>query len=160
MAAMYIRKQAREASLQSIAHYFITDPANQFQLGGPGYELTYAASEVLPYLLAITGGDSLNLNLENDLMTNYEPSSIISRLNPSFSAIASHEKLLVDRLLSYLTAQEQWDNGIRVVGSSRSTDRAPTISFVVVEGENGEPPLKSRDVVVGVDKQGNVSSYI
>ncbi|PVG00667.1 PLP-dependent transferase [Serendipita vermifera] len=157
MAAMYIRKQAREVSLRSIAHYFITDPSNQFQLGGPGYELTYATSEVLQYLLAISSGSfDRHLNLESDLITRYDASSIISRLEASFAAIASHERLLVDRLLFYLTAQEQWDAGIRVVGSSVSTERAPTISFVIVEGKNGEPPLKSQDVVVGVDRLGNI----
>src|SRR5271163_2512663 len=52
-AAMFIRRSTRQTSLNPISHYFITDPTNQYQLGGPGYELTYAVSRVLQYFLAL-----------------------------------------------------------------------------------------------------------
>jgi selenocysteine lyase/cysteine desulfurase len=143
-----------ENSLNSIAHYFITDSTNRYQLGGPGYELTYAVSWVLQYLLAIPNSafDQRKTELKEADVT-----SMLPLLKSSFGAIAAHEQLLVQRFLAFLTSEEQWDRGIRVVGSEASDERAPTISFVVTDGKNGEHAMKSKEVVGGVDKLGGVS---
>lgn len=155
-AAMYIRQSSMQNSLQSIAHYFINDPANQFQLGGPGYELTYSISWVLQYLMAISR-PSLDQGVSPEkLLGSKDMENALPILDSSFSLIESHESLLVQRLLSFLTSQRQWDRGIRIVGSDKPDRRAPTISFVVTVGKNGEPAMRSRDVVNAVDKLGGI----
>ena len=158
-AAMYACKSAMQNSLHSIAHYFITDPTNQFQLGGPGYELTYSVSWVLQYLLAVsTPGSTQNASPE-ELLSTTDAQYISSVLKSSFDAIAAHERILVRRLFSFLTSQEQWDRGVRIVGSEELEQRAPTISFVVTTGKKDEPAMKSRDVVNAIDELGGVSGH-
>ncbi|KIJ16244.1 hypothetical protein PAXINDRAFT_168763 [Paxillus involutus ATCC 200175] len=133
-AAFYIRTQALRSSLGSIAHHFLAvdDTPKKIQCGGPGYELVHAASGVIPYLLSITPENSLEA---------------------SFGAIAEHERLLVQPLLSFLTDKKQYGRGVRVVGESKvDLSRAPTISFVVV----GQNAMNSKDVVAAFDKEGNI----
>jgi hypothetical protein len=154
---MFIRKSTSQTSLNPISHYFITDPTNQYQLGGPGYELTYAVSRVLQYLLALS--NSTFNQKQNDFKAE-DIKSVSPLLNSSFEAIAAHEQLLVRRFLTFLTSKEQWDRGIRMVGSEASDERAPTISFVVTAGKNGEPAMKSKEVVGGVDKLGGVRKLL
>ena len=157
---MFIRKSTMQTSLNPISHYFITDPINQYQLGGPGYELTYAVSRVLQYLLALPNSA---FNQNHWLEENLKPKdlkSVLPLLSSSFKAIAAHEQLLVRRFLAFLTSKEQWDRGIRVVGSEVPDERAPTISFVVTAGKNGEPAMRSKEVVGGVDKLGGVRKLL
>ncbi|KAF9240046.1 pyridoxal phosphate-dependent transferase [Melanogaster broomeanus] len=110
-AGFYVRTQALQASLSSIAHHFLAadDNPTKVQPGGPGYEL------VVPYLLSLTPENSLEA---------------------SFDAIAQHERLLVQPLLSFLADKKQ----------------APTISFVVI----GQNAMKSKDIVAAFDKEGNI----
>lgn len=154
-AAMWVRASTSNASLNSINHYFVTDPANRLQLGGPGYELTYATSAVLDYLFSIANPNHTSLLLTS-LPSETQSRELSNGLDESFKLMEAHERTLVERLLSFLTAEAQWNRGIRVVGSDDNVDRAPTISFVVLDGSNGEPRMRSKDVVSGVDKLGNI----
>lgn len=108
----------------------------KLQPGGPGYELVYGTTGVVPYLLSLTE--------KNDLKA-------------SFKAIAEHEQTLVEPLLSFLTDPVQEARGVRVVGEEKAgLTRVPTISFLVV----GEKAIKSRDVVKEFDKKGGVSAFL
>ncbi|KAG8809156.1 hypothetical protein FRC18_004677 [Serendipita sp. 400] len=156
IAAMYVRAGSAQSSLGSISHYFITDPTNRLQLGGPGYELTYAISRVLPYLMSIGNANTSDSSLVEKVISSTDELSIGSALTKSFDAIAKQESTLVERLIGFLTEKKQWNRGIRVVGGVDLRERAPTISFVVVEGKDGEPAMRSQDIVAGVDAQGGI----
>ena len=110
--------------------------AYKLQPGGPGYEITYGTTGVLPYLLSLSTGPSGPGTLQD-----------------SFALIAAHEQTLVEPLLAFLTAPEQLDRGVRVVGNDKpGPDRVPTISFVVT----GQRAMKSKDVVGFFDSRGGV----
>ncbi|KAK0465638.1 pyridoxal phosphate-dependent transferase [Armillaria novae-zelandiae] len=120
-SVLYVRAPALSHSLSSI-----------LQIGGPGYELVYGTTGVIPYLLSLTAENSLKA---------------------SFEAIAKHEQALVEPLLAYLTHADQQARGVRVVGEEYpGLMRVPTISFVVV----GERPMKSKNVVKIFDQKGGV----
>ncbi|KAF9070163.1 pyridoxal phosphate-dependent transferase [Rhodocollybia butyracea] len=125
ISALYIRSSSLRESVSSILHHFLDYHHKSYKLqpGGPGYELVYGTTAVLPYLLSLTP--------ENDL-------------NASFNAITDHEQKLIQPLLAFLTAPEQIDRGVRVVGEESSgVSRVPTISFVVV----GRNAMRSREIV-------------
>ncbi|KAK0208019.1 pyridoxal phosphate-dependent transferase [Desarmillaria ectypa] len=133
-SVLYVRSPALQHSLSSVVHHFldVKYSAGKLQIGGPGYELVYGTTGVIPYLLSLTP--------ENNLKA-------------SFSAIAKHEQTLVEPLLAYLTHADQQARGVRVVGEEHpGLMRVPTISFVVV----GERPMKSRDVVKIFDQKGGI----
>ncbi|KAH0828676.1 pyridoxal phosphate-dependent transferase [Lanmaoa asiatica] len=133
-AAFYIRTAVLQPSLKSLAHHFLAvdNSPQKIQVGGPGYELVHGASGVVPYLLSLTP--------EN-------------KLEASFAAIAKHEQRLLRPLLSFLTDKQQYDRGVRLVGTSTiDLSRVPTISFVVT----GQRAIKSRDIVADFDKEGDI----
>ncbi|KAG0695145.1 pyridoxal phosphate-dependent transferase [Suillus ampliporus] len=134
-AAAYVRSAALQTSLTSIAHDFlkVDNEPYKFQPGGPGYELVYAATAVVPYLKSLTPEDDLTA---------------------SFNAIANHEQELLAPLLLFLTGAKQVDRGVRIVGTSDiNLSRVPTVSFVVI----GQNAIKSKDIVGAFDKKGGVS---
>ncbi|KAJ6578653.1 pyridoxal phosphate-dependent transferase [Mycena vulgaris] len=133
ISALYVRAAALQGSVSSLAHHFLhAEDSYKLQPGGPGYEIPYGTTSVIPYLLSLTPA--------NDLAA-------------SFDAIAVHETKLVSALLGYLTAPEQVARGLRVVGVEEiSTSRVPTISFVVV----GDRPMRSKDVVKVFDQRGGI----
>lgn len=133
---MYVRSSVLETSVKKIVHHFlkVDSVAYKIQPGGPGYETVYGSTGVLAYLLSLTP--------DNDLQA-------------SFNGIATHEQTLVKPLISFLTAPEQRERGVRMVGEETvDLNRLPTISFVVV----GQRPLKSKDVVAEFDKKRGVSN--
>ncbi|KAF8826976.1 hypothetical protein HHX47_DHR5001048 [Lentinula edodes] len=134
ISALYVRLSSLLGSVSAITHHFLRVDHKSYKLqpGGPGYELVYGTTGVLPYLLSLTPS--------NDLKA-------------SFNAIAAHEQKLLQPLLAFLTAPEQIERGVRIVGEeSPGTNRVPTISFVVV----GEKATKSSDIVKVFDKQGGI----
>lgn len=136
ISALYVRLSSLLGSVSAITHHFLKVDHRSYKLqpGGPGYELVYGTTGVLPYLLSLTPS--------NDLKA-------------SFNAIAAHEQKLLQPLLAFLTAPEQTERGVRIVGEeSPGINRVPTISFVVV----GEKATKSSDIVKVFDKEGGVSS--
>ncbi|KAF7974668.1 hypothetical protein HWV62_11564 [Athelia sp. TMB] len=136
-SALYIRAASLHA-LNSLAHHFlkVDRVAYKLQPGGPGYEIAYGTTGVLPYLLSLSTGPSGPGTLQN-----------------SFALIAAHEQTLVEPLLAFLTAPEQLHRGVRVVGDDKpGPARVPTISFVVT----GQRALKSKDVVKFFDSKGGI----
>lgn len=134
-AVAYVRSAALQTSLTSVVHHFLkvdNDPY-KIQPGGPGYELTYAATGVMPYLKSLTTKDDLAA---------------------SFNAIADYEQTILAPLLQFLTDKKQAERGVRIVGTSDiNLTRVPTVSFVVV----GQNAIKSKDIVGVFDKKGGVS---
>ncbi|KAJ4479359.1 pyridoxal phosphate-dependent transferase [Lentinula aciculospora] len=134
ISALYVRMSSLKESISAITHHFLKVHQKSYKLqpGGPGYELVYGTTGVLPYLFSLTP--------ENDLKA-------------SFDAIAAHEQKLVQPLLAYLTAPEQIERGVRIVGAEApGITRVPTISFIVV----GEKVTKSSDIVKVFDKKGGI----
>ncbi|KAF9485510.1 selenocysteine lyase [Pholiota conissans] len=134
ISGMYVRSTALEQSVSSIVHHFlkVDKIAYKLQPGGPGYEIVYGTTGVVPYLLSLTP--------ENDLKA-------------SFAAIAQHEQTLLKPLISFLTEPAQRERGVRIVGEETvNLERVPTVSFVVV----GQKPLKSRAIVEYFDAKGGV----
>ncbi|KIY46833.1 selenocysteine lyase [Fistulina hepatica ATCC 64428] len=134
VSALYVRRTALIASVSSIVHHFLDVSTSGYKLqpGGPGYELVYAATGVLPYLRNLTP---------------------VRDLRATWDAVALHEQTLLVPLLEFLTHPDQRTRGVRVVGDETpSLARAPTISFVVI----GERPIRSRDVVAVFDAEGDI----
>jgi len=145
ISAMYVRANALDSSVTSLAHHFLSagkayrmdvpkdaSQAYKLQPGGPGYEVVYGTTSVVPYFLSLTPANDLEA---------------------TFAAIKAHETKLVTALLSYLTAPEQVARGVRIVGIEEpSEDRLPTVSFVVV----GDRPMRSTEVVKVFDKRGGI----
>ncbi|KAI0318606.1 PLP-dependent transferase [Amylostereum chailletii] len=132
ISALYARGSSIQSSLGSLAHHFLPVDAVSYKLmpGGPGYEVVYGTTGVLPYLLSLTPEGTLQ---------------------SSFDAVAKHEQTLVEPLLEFLRSQEP--RGVRIVGEEGAgLGRVPTISFVVT----GDRPIKSKDVVQVFDKKGGV----
>ena len=106
--------------------------------GGPGYELAYSVTGVLPYLLSLAPATT---------------SDESSALDAAWATIADHEQKLLEPLLAFLRSQE--GRGVKILGDSMpGASRVPTVSFVV----QGEKPLKSKDVVKVFDQKGGVRS--
>jgi selenocysteine lyase/cysteine desulfurase len=130
-----VRSAALQTSITSIAHDFLKVDNDPYKLqpGGPGYELVYAATAVVPYLKSLTPEDDLTA---------------------SFDAIANYEQELLAPLLLFLTDAKQVERGVRIVGTSEiDLSRVPTVSFVVI----GQKAIKSKDIVGAFDKKGGVS---
>ena len=132
-----MRSSILKLAVTSLAHHFLdvnSNPSYKLSPGGPGYELVWGSTAILPYLLSLTP--------ENDL-------------GASFNAIANHEQTLLAPLLAFLTSPEQEARGVRIVGQDKlDLSRVPTVSFVVT----GQNALKSKDVVKYFDQQGDVSA--
>ncbi|KAE9410402.1 PLP-dependent transferase [Gymnopus androsaceus JB14] len=134
ISGLFVRLSSLRESISPVVHHFLKvhDKSYKLQPGGPGYELVYGTIGVLQYLLSLTP--------ENDLKA-------------SFDAITSHEQKLIEPLLSFLTAPEQNERGVRIIGEETlGLTRVPTICFVVV----GEKPKKSSDIVEVFDKNGGI----
>jgi hypothetical protein len=98
----------------------------------------YSTTAILPYLISLS------------------PSNAKS-LEASFDAIAAYEQNLLNVLLGFLTAPEQVERGVRVVGDDKvGMGRVPTVSFVVT----GQRAIKSKDIVKVFDAKGGVSAIL
>lgn len=134
-AAAYVRPAALQTSLTSIVHDFfkVDNKPHKFQPGGPGNELVYGATAIVPYLKSLTP--------EDDLVA-------------SFNAITNHEQDILTPLLRFLTDAKQVERGVRIMGTSEiNPSRIPTVCFVVV----GQNAIKSKDIVEAFNKKGGIS---
>lgn len=145
--------------LSSVAHHFHSPKYDDYpfklQPGGAGYELTYGASAVLPYLyrLSQTSGELVSSEQLLPVKSKTELRQALERTSDLFSI---HERSLVERLLGYLTSPALYKRGVRIVGPEGLEHRAPTISFIVI-GSRDEKPLTSQEIVEQMDKKGTVS---
>jgi hypothetical protein len=139
---MYVRKNSLEKSVQSVVHHFLSPYVDsigyKLQPAGPGYESVWGSTAVVPYIESLTPEGTLDAG---------------------YKAMQTHDAEIAKTMLRFLTADKQRARGVRVVGSETpSGERMPTISFVVVKGEKGEPAMKSKGVIDEFDKRGKVSS--
>lgn len=133
VSVLYARSASLHALTPLVHHFLKYDTSYKLQPGGPGYEIIYSTTAVLPYLLSLTPANTLDA---------------------SFEAIAAYEETLSKPLLEFLTNGSQVKRGVRVVGDGKvGKERTPTVSFVVV----GERPMRSQDVVKVFDQKGGVS---
>ncbi|GJJ14096.1 hypothetical protein Clacol_008353 [Clathrus columnatus] len=157
VAALYTRR-SELAKIASVAHHFHSPnyDSHPFKLqpGGPGYELTYGSSAVLPYLyrLSQVEGDLIN---SKELLQTKSKNELREALERTSDLFRDHERRLMERLLGFLTSSTLYNRGVRVVGPESLTWRAPTIGFIVIKSEQGEA-LSSRDIVEQVDKKGTI----
>ncbi|KXN86196.1 putative cysteine desulfurase [Leucoagaricus sp. SymC.cos] len=134
ISALYVRLSSLRNSVTPLVHHFLKVDQTSYKLqpGGPGYELVYATTGVVSYLLSLTP---------------------VKTLQATWNAVAQHEQTLVSPLIQYLTDPKQWARGVRVVGSeSVNLTRVPTISFVVV----GDRAIKSKAIVEIFDRKGGI----
>ncbi|VDB91486.1 unnamed protein product [Peniophora sp. CBMAI 1063] len=138
ISALYARASSLKTSVSALTHHFlqVDDVSYKLMPGGPGYELAYSVTAVLPYLLSLAPTSTTDDS---------------SALDAAWSAVAEHEQALLEPLLAYLRSQE--GRGVKILGDSMSgASRVPTVSFVV----QGEKPMKSKDVVKVFDQKGGV----
>ncbi|PPR07857.1 hypothetical protein CVT24_005594 [Panaeolus cyanescens] len=134
ISGLYVKAAALEHSVTKIVHHFlnVNTVAYKLQPGGPGYELVYGTTGVLAYLLSLSPKKTLK---------------------DSFDAIAQHEQVILEPLISFLTDKAQWNRGVRIVGEETTgLFRVPTVSFVVV----GQRPLSSKRIVEVFDMRGGI----
>lgn len=140
ISGMYVRKSALEGSVKSVVHHFLSPSVDtngyKLQPNGPGYELTWGTTAIVPYIESLTSTGTLKAG---------------------YHAIQAHDAEIAEAMLAYLTADKQRARGVRVVGSEEPTlERMPTVSFLIVDGANGEPSVKSKALINRFDKRGEV----
>lgn len=159
IAALYTRL-SKLPNLTALTHHFLSPAvdrtADKLMPGGPGYELAYATTGVLEYLLSISPIPSTSLKDPGSVYSDPETNT---RLKATFAAIAKQEQTLVERVLGHLTSEKLLKRGVRVVGEETTGERrVPTICFVVVKGETGDA-ISGKDVVKVFDAKGSVGSF-
>lgn len=126
-------KYERLLELANLSHHFtpMDKIPGKLQPGNPNYELSYGATAIPDYLVAL--GERSGAVAD---------ASRRRKMQAAFDAIADHEALLAERLLGWLSEQKR----VRVIGPA-SSDRAirvPTISFVV-DGLDSETIVRAID---------------
>ncbi len=131
--AVLYGKYDRLLALANLSHHFVPmdKVPGKLQPGNPNYELSYGATAIPDYLVALgerSGAAS--------------GASRRERITAAFDAIADHEATLAERVLEWLRARPD----VRIIGPSSSTRdvRVPTISFVV-EGVDSEHIVRAID---------------
>ena len=117
--AVLYGKYAHLLELANLYHYFIANDRIPYKLqpGNPNYELSYGAIGIADYLAELGARAGAPAG-----------ASRRTQMEHAFSAIADHEAVLADRLLTYLRTKPR----VRVVGETTADQavRVPTISFV------------------------------
>jgi cysteine desulfurase family protein (TIGR01976 family) len=126
-------KYDRLLELANLSHHFIPldKIPGKLQPGNPNYELSYGATAIPEYLVALGERSGAAAG-----------ASRRARMHAAFDAIADHEALLAERLLAWLRER----NDVRIIGpaSSSRAVRVPTISFVV-EGRDSDTVVRAID---------------
>lgn len=138
--ALLYGKQEHLLAMPGINHYFIgqTDTPYKFQPGNVNFELSYGMLGLCDYLselAQISYGEQTAPDLRSQMVQ-------------SFELMSTHEDVIGDRLLKYLTLQSK----IRIIGQPQANrnSRVPTISFVI-DGMNSETiPLQIDKHNIGI----------
>lgn len=131
--AVLFGKYDRLLELANLSHHFVPMDKipGKLQPGNPNYELSYGATAIPEYLVALGERSGAAADAPRR-----------AKMQTAFDAIADHEALLAERLLGWLRGQP----GVRIIGPA-SSDRAirvPTISFVV-EGLDSDAVVRAID---------------
>jgi len=131
--AVLYGKYDRLLALTNLSHHFVPmdKVPGKLQPGNPNYELSYGATAIPDYLVA--------LGERSGAATG---ASRRERMTAAFDAIADHEAVLAERVLDWLRDRR----GVRIIGPSSSERdvRVPTISFVV-DGLDSEQVVRAID---------------
>ncbi|MBK9241044.1 MAG: cysteine desulfurase-like protein [Acidobacteria bacterium] len=131
--AVLYGKYDRLLGLANLSHHFVPMDKipGKLQPGNPNYELSYGATAIPEYLVALGERSGATAG-----------ASRRARMAAAFDAIADHESLLAERLLGWLRGRHD----VRVIGpaSSQRSVRVPTISFVV-DGIDSERIVRAID---------------
>jgi len=131
--AVLYGKYDRLLELANVSHHFVPMDKipGKLQPGNPNYELSYGATAIPEYLVALGERSGAAVDAPRR-----------ARMQAAFDAIADHEALLAERLLSWLRERQD----VRIIGPT-SSDRAirvPTISFVV-DGLDSDTVVRAVD---------------
>jgi cysteine desulfurase family protein (TIGR01976 family) len=125
--ALLYGKQEHLLAMPGINHYFIgqTHIPYKFQPGNVNFELSYGMLGLCDYLselAQLSYGEQTALDLRSQMVQAVE-------------LMSTHEDVIGDRLLKYLTSK----SNVRIIGQPQANrnSRVPTISFVV-DGTNSE----------------------
>lgn len=131
--AVLYGKYERLLELANLSHHFVPmdKVPGKLQPGNPNYELSYGATAIPEYLVALGERSGAATGVSRR-----------ARLQTAFDAIADHEAMLAERLLAWLRDRKE----VRIIGPASSTPdvRVPTISFVV-DGLDSETVVRAID---------------
>ncbi|MDA1307319.1 MAG: cysteine desulfurase-like protein [Acidobacteria bacterium] len=131
--AVLYGKYDRLLALANLSHHFVPmdKVPGKLQPGNPNYELSYGATAIPDYLVALGERSGAAAGVSRR-----------ERMTAAFDAIADHEASLAERVLGWLRDQRD----VRIIGPSSSARdvRVPTISFVV-EGIDSERIVRAID---------------
>lgn len=120
-------------ALANLSHHFVPmdKVPGKLQPGNPNYELSYSATAIPDYLVALGQRSGASAGASRG-----------ECLAAAWDAIAAHESMLAERLLRWLRGRP----GIRIIGpdSADVAVRVPTVSFVV-EGRDSEQIVRAVD---------------
>lgn len=129
--AVLFGKHEQLLELDGLYHYFYgrDKTPGKLEPGNPNYELAWGCGAIVDYLESLGGGGD----------------GAIAR---AFEAIAAHEAVIGERLLSWLRQR----NNVRIVGprSSDPKQRVPTISFKVEDREAAEIVAATDNAKIGI----------
>lgn len=131
--AVLYGKYDRLLALANLSHHFVPmdKVPGKLQPGNPNYELSYGATAIPEYLVALGERSGAEAG-----------TSRRACMAAAFDAIAAHEEVLAERVLAWLRGRRE----VRIIGPA-SSDRAvrvPTISFVV-DGRDSERIVRAID---------------
>ncbi len=131
--AVLYGKYDRLLELANLSHHFVPMDKipGKLQPGNPNYELSYGATAIPEYLVALGERSGATAG-----------ASRRACMAAAFDAIAGHESVLAERLLAWLRGRHD----VRIIGpaSSQRAVRVPTISFVG-EGIDSERIVRAID---------------
>ncbi len=131
--AVLYGKYDRLLELANLSHHFVPMDKipGKLQPGNPNYELSYCATAIPEYLVALGERSGAAAGASRRAL-----------MQAAFDAIADHEAALAERLLGWLRGRAD----VRIIGPSASAKgvRVPTISFVV-DGVDSETVVRAID---------------
>ncbi|MBW4544141.1 MAG: cysteine desulfurase-like protein [Symplocastrum torsivum CPER-KK1] len=138
--ALLYGKQEHLLAMPGINHYFIgqSDIPYKFQPGNVNFELSYGMLGLCDYLselAEVSSGEQMAPDLRSQMVQ-------------AFELMSTHEDVIGDRLLKYLTSK----SNVRIIGQPQANrhSRVPTISFVVDGMNSGTIPLQIDKHNIGI----------
>ena len=134
LGVMFMRKELN-AELPNQGHFFNTDLAGaRFTPAGPDHAQIAASNGVIDYM------ESLYRHHHGDNASSGQQASAIRKL------FRNHESQLLQPLLDYLSAHPK----VRLIGRTKASERAPTVSFTVEGHRSSELAARLSDFNLGI----------
>ena len=134
LGVMFMRKELN-AELPNQGHFFNTDLAGaRFTPAGPDHAQIAASNGVIDYM------ESLYRHHHGGNASSGQQASAIRKL------FRNHESQLLQPLLDYLSAHPK----VRLIGRTKASERAPTVSFTVEGHRSSELAARLSDFNLGI----------